>query len=72
MPIDIKRGLVRTHLGHIHYRESGSGPAIVLLHINQQSSELMLELMAALSPRMRAIAIDYPSHGGSDHVAASA
>lgn len=67
---EIRRGLVRTRLGHIHYREAGAGPAIVLLHINQQSSELFLEMMAALAPRMRAIAIDYPSHGGSDHVAA--
>lgn len=64
-----KRGLVRTALGHIHYREAGEGPAIVLLHINQQSSEIYLEMMAALAPAMRAIAIDYPSHGGSDHVA---
>jgi pimeloyl-ACP methyl ester carboxylesterase len=70
MPIDVKRGLVRTQLGTIHYREAGAGPAIVLLHINQQSSETFLELMAALAPRMRVVAVDYPSHGGSDHVAA--
>lgn len=67
--MDMKRGLVRTHLGHIHYRDAGAGPAIVLLHINQQSSETFLEMMTALAPRMRAVAIDYPSHGGSDHVA---
>lgn len=66
--MDIKRGLVRTAFGHIHYREAGVGPAIVLLHINQQSSEIFLELMADLAPQMRAIAIDYPSHGMSDHV----
>ena len=65
-----KRGLVKTALGHLHYREAGEGPAIVLLHINQQSSEIFLEMMAALAPTMRAIAIDYPSHGGSDHVEA--
>ena len=69
MTPDIRRGLVRTSLGHLHYREAGAGPAIVLLHINQQSSELFLEMMAALAPTMRAVAIDYPSHGGSDHVA---
>jgi len=49
----------------IHYREAGSGPPVVLLHINQQSSALMTELMQALAPRMRAIAVDYPSHGSS-------
>jgi pimeloyl-ACP methyl ester carboxylesterase len=65
----LQRGLARTSFGQIHYRESGAGPAIVLLHINQQSSAMHLELIEALAPRMRAIAIDYPSHGGSDHVA---
>jgi len=67
--VEFKRGLVRTKLGTLHYREAGAGPPIVLLHINQQSSELMLELMAALAPNTRAIAVDYPSHGMSDHVA---
>lgn len=37
-------------------------------HINQQSSALMLELLHALGAHFRAIAIDYPSHGHSDHV----
>jgi pimeloyl-ACP methyl ester carboxylesterase len=70
VPAEVARALVRTSFGQIHCREAGSGPAIVLLHINQQSSALLLELIAALAPRMRAIAIDYPGHGGSDHVAA--
>ena len=69
MAAALKRALVATSFGQIHCREAGSGPAIVLLHINQQSSALYLELMEALAPRMRAIAIDYPSHGGSGHVA---
>ena len=69
MAAALKRALVATSFGQIHCREAGSGPAIVLLHINQQSSALYLELIEALAPRMRAIAIDYPSHGGSDHVA---
>jgi pimeloyl-ACP methyl ester carboxylesterase len=68
-PAEVGRRLVRTSFGQIHCREAGTGPAIVLLHINQQSSALYLELIAALAPRMRAIAIDYPSHGGSDHLA---
>jgi pimeloyl-ACP methyl ester carboxylesterase len=66
--MNIKRGLVPTSMGYIHYREAGSGKPIVLLHMNQQSSAVFLELMAALAPRSRAIAIDYPSHGMSDHV----
>ena len=37
-------------------------------HINQQSSAVMVELLQALSTHFRAVAIDYPSHGNSDHI----
>ena len=70
VPAAITRALVGTSFGQIHCRTAGAGPAIVLLHINQQSSAVFIEMIEALAPRMRAIAIDYPSHGGSDHVAA--
>jgi pimeloyl-ACP methyl ester carboxylesterase len=66
--LEIERGLIRTSAGYIHYRAAGSGAPIVLLHINQQSSALFLELMTVLGRESRAIAIDYPSHGMSDHV----
>ena len=66
--MDIERGLVKTSLGYIHYRAAGSGNALVLLHMNQQSSAMYLELMAVLAPHLHAIAIDYPSHGMSDHI----
>jgi pimeloyl-ACP methyl ester carboxylesterase len=65
---DIDRGLAKTFAGHIHWRACGSGPVVMLSHINQQSSALMLELMQALAPDFRAVAIDYPSHGHSDHI----
>lgn len=64
----VERGLVATDFGYIHYRAMGQGPAVMISHVNQQSSALMLELMAALAPDMRAVAIDYPSHGHSDHL----
>ena len=64
-PID--RGLAKTFAGHIHWRACGSGPVVMISHINQQSSALMIELLQALAPDFRAIAIDYPSHGHSDH-----
>ena len=64
----IERGLIETTAGYIHYRACGRGMPIVLLHINQQSSALYLELMAVLGSELRAVAIDYPSHGMSDHV----
>lgn len=69
--MEIERGLVRTEMGHIHYRAAGprGGRSIMLFHINAQSSALMLELMEVLAPRLRAVAMDYPSHGMSDHVA---
>ena len=67
----IKRHLVPTRFGQIHCRDTGGRtglPAVVLMHINQQSSALYLELMAAIAPQARAVAIDYPSHGMSDHI----
>ena len=66
--MQIERGLARTTAGHIHWRACGSGPAVMISHINQQSSALMLELLQALGRDFRAIAIDYPSHGHSDHI----
>src|SRR5688572_8908772 len=61
--------LLATRFGQIHCRTAGtSGPAIVLLHINQQSSALYLGLMQVSAPAMPVVAMDYPSHGMSDHV----
>jgi pimeloyl-ACP methyl ester carboxylesterase len=66
--MQIERGLVKTALGYIHYRTAGTGEPVMLFHINQQSSALMLELMQALAPKFRVVAMDYPSHGHSDPV----
>jgi pimeloyl-ACP methyl ester carboxylesterase len=65
--MQVERGLVRTSYGYVHYRAAGAGAPVVLLHINQQSSALFLELMAVLSNTFRVVAIDYPSCGMSDH-----
>ena len=64
----IERGLAKTFAGHIHWRACGSGPVVMVSHINQQSSAVMVELLQALGTDFRAIAIDYPSHGHSDHI----
>src|SRR5688572_17933475 len=69
MAIEIERWLVKTSAGHVHYRAAGRGKPILLLHINQQSSALFLELMEVLGGELRAVAIDYPGHGMSDHIA---
>jgi pimeloyl-ACP methyl ester carboxylesterase len=66
MAFAVDRGLAKTFAGHIHWRAAGKGPAVMISHINQQSSALMLELLQALAPHFRAVAIDYPSHGNSD------
>jgi pimeloyl-ACP methyl ester carboxylesterase len=68
----MERGLVATRFGHIHYRRGGAGHprAVAISHISQQSSALMIELIESLAPKLHAIAIDYPSCGMSDHVAA--
>lgn len=63
-----ERGLVKTSYGYIHYRTAGAGEAIVLMHINQQSSDLYRELMEGLASAFRVVAVDYPSHGCSDHI----
>jgi pimeloyl-ACP methyl ester carboxylesterase len=62
------RHLIRTRFGQVHVREAGRGPAIITMHINQQSSALHIELLQALAPGARAIAFDYPSHGMSDPI----
>jgi pimeloyl-ACP methyl ester carboxylesterase len=67
--MEITRGFVKTSLGHIHYRAAGAGKAVMLFHITQQSSAMMLELIEALCPNLRVVAIDLPSHGCSDHFA---
>ncbi|HYR64687.1 MAG TPA: alpha/beta fold hydrolase, partial [Reyranella sp.] len=68
MALAIERGLARTFAGHIHWRACGSGPVVMVSHINQQSGALMVELLQALGAHFRAVAIDYPSHGHSDHI----
>jgi pimeloyl-ACP methyl ester carboxylesterase len=70
--VRIERGLAESDHGYIHYRASGRrhSRAVVVSHINQQSSALMIELLEALGERVCAVAIDYPGCGMSDHVAA--
>lgn len=64
----VERGFVDTKYGYIHYRAAGSGEPIVLMHINQQSSDLYRELIENLAPHFRVVAVDFPSHGCSDHL----
>ena len=53
-PLPIERGLAKTFAGHIHWRACGSSdaPVVMVSHINQQSSALMVELLQALAPAL--------------------
>lgn len=47
----------------LHYRDEGSGPAIVLLHANYASLFMWEPWVAALRDRYRVIRVDLPAHG---------
>lgn len=64
----IERGLVKTSVGYIHYRATGAGRPLVLMHVNGSSSTSYMELMEVLPADVRAIALDFPNCGFSDHV----
>ena len=69
MSTAMRRHLIDTHCGQLHCRTMGAGPAIIMLHINNQSSAGFIELMENLAPHAFCVAMDYPSHGMSDHIA---
>ena len=64
----MERGLIKTSAGYIHYRATGQGRPIILLHAFPQSSSMFLELVDVLGKELRVFAIDYPSYGMSDHI----
>ncbi len=66
--MEIERGLIKTSAGYIHYRATGQGKPIILLHACPQSSAMFLELMEVLGRERRVFTIDYPSYGMSDHI----
>ena len=63
----MERGLVKTSDGYIHYRATGEGPPIILLHATPKSSALYLELMEVLGSKLRVVALDTLGYGMSDH-----
>lgn len=50
----------------VHYRVTGAGPAVVLLHDSPRSSRLHVPLMKLLASRFRVFALDTPGYGNSD------
>lgn len=62
----MKRGYADTPLGQLHYRYAGAGEPIVLLGSAGRSSRMFADLVAALSDRFTAFAVDVLGSGGSD------
>lgn len=62
----MRRAYADTPGGQLHYREVGSGPPLVLLHMTASSSVMYERSLPLLAERFRAIAVDTPGFGLSD------
>ncbi len=62
----MKRRYVDVDHGQLHFRELGSGPALLLLHKTPSSSIQYTRAMPLLASGFRAIALDTPGFGMSD------
>ncbi|HWS94575.1 MAG TPA: alpha/beta hydrolase, partial [Mycobacterium sp.] len=59
---------IQTRAGRVAYRESGSGPTILLLHATLHDRHDFDPIVGTLARRYRTIAVDWPGHGDSDPV----
>jgi len=66
----MKEGNLRFEDLNIFYRETGSGPPIILLHCAGGASGQWRKFMNRMSDRFHLFAIDLPSHGRSDRMPA--
>ncbi len=64
--MQMKRSLIETPEGHLHYREAGQGSPLILLHQVPLSSLEFSEVQPALARNRRVIALDLPGYGCSD------
>ena len=62
----VRGGYADTPLGQVHYRETGTGPPVVLFHESPLSGALYDATLPLLGHRVRAIAPDTPGYGASD------
>ena len=62
----LRRGFVDLPEGSIHYKEAGTGQALLLMHNATGSSVYFADALPFLAKRYRAIAIDLYGHGDSD------
>lgn len=63
------RGFAPTRLGQVHYRLSGSGRPLVLLHRTPDSSLLFGDVTPCLADHNQVIAFDTPGFGDSEALA---
>jgi 3-oxoadipate enol-lactonase len=65
----IQDGYVKTKgYGRIHYRETGKGPALMLMHTNGASAYQYEAMAPLLARHFRVISWDMPGHGDSDRI----
>lgn len=64
----IRKRFVQVGAHFIHYRVTGAGPAVVLLHDSPRSSRLHLDTMRQLASRFRVFALDTPGYGNSSPI----
>ena len=62
----MRRAYAETSGGQLHYRETGEGPALVLLHMTASSSLMFERALPLFGRRYRTIALDTPGFGASD------
>ena len=62
----IHRRFVRLGQRHVHFRFTGSGPALLLLHQSPQNSRMWLAMIERFADRYTVIAPDTPGYGYSD------
>ena len=62
---------IQTRAGRVAYRESGSGPTLLLLHATLHDRHDFDPIVETLAKRYRTIAVDWPGHGESDPIDAS-
>ncbi|HET7074729.1 MAG TPA: alpha/beta fold hydrolase [Mycobacterium sp.] len=62
---------IQTRAGRVAYRESGTGPTILLLHATLHDGHDFDPIIETLARRYRTIAVDWPGHGDSDPIDAA-
>lgn len=69
MTVVIRRQFLRLGARHVHFRQAGSGPALLLLHQSPQNSRMWLGMIERFADRYTVIAPDTPGFGYSDALA---